>query len=123
MANGRRGGRGRNRGRGAEGPNPQGSKTSFAQSGGKNTTFGNGSGSGTAFGSKAQRGKTLGSGGLRANNTYRIREAGGDAALVPGRARAAKGKNLPQGPKPSVGGPSMFDHKKITVKQPPRGGH
>lgn len=77
----------------------QGNKISFAQSGGINRTFGGGKG-GTPATKAATRDKVLAKGKNARGQTVTVREAGGDNALVGGRAsskyggRKTKQKNL-----------------------------
>lgn len=80
------------RGKGAAGfpSGAQGSKTSFAQSGGVANSFQGGKG-GNAYGREATKNQVKQRGTLNSGTGYKIREDGGDATLVPG-AHGGAGK-------------------------------
>lgn len=76
------------RGRGSRGAagfpaGAQGSRTSFAQSGGVSNSFQGGKG-GNAYGREATRNQVKARGTLNSGTGYKIREDGGDLTLVPG---------------------------------------
>lgn len=83
----------------------QGTRVSFAQSGGKAGSFAGGTGGGAWQSSGGgNRGTGINNSGQLGNGTrYNVRQPGGDGTLVKGAHGGAGRLNLPTGADPSVG--------------------